>query len=563
MSGIFGVFARRRPVPQRETQRFPAYMPLGQQPAQLKRSVFKPTPRNLRAFGKHPLARRAINAIKNPLMELKWEVKPIAGVDLNSELKRQIDAASAVIAKPNDEDDYHSFFQQVIEDLMFGAGAIETQLCGDPSRPVFMWPVDGLSIQLFPHWEPGSSGPRFQQTMGYGGFAQIATPVILRDDELIYIKPNPSTATPFGLGPMEVAFDTIARKLGAEKYAGQVASNAGPPYLLDLGAQSEEYLLAFRKFWRDQVEGRGEIPIWADASQGLTDGRDKSINTIELKPSDDKALYLAWQELLAREIGSSFDLSPQNFGIEHDVNRSTSEVAEDRDWDQAIKPWARFYTRTITSNVIQHPKRMGFAQLQFVLEGLDREDELSTSQIHQIRFNTNSITGNEIREAFGEARLDNATADMTCADIEIAKAAAHSVSEQLDPDLTDFGTAGKSKPPAMSAPGYDQPPQPPLVPAKRKPIAGTRYGFKHAIAHDTPFASHRSLSLTGSALPPLRFARGGRKQTPVGAENKLPWGQKNKLPQGQKTKPRRARKRCMRSFRAPAKRMWKGLSRSQ
>jgi len=41
-----------------------------------------------------------------------------------------------------------------------------------------------------------------------------------------------------------------------------------------------------------------------------------------------------------RKIASCFDLSPQNMGLEREVNRGTSETAQDRDWDQAIKPFA-------------------------------------------------------------------------------------------------------------------------------------------------------------------------------------------------------------------------------
>jgi hypothetical protein len=333
----------------------------------------------------------------------------------------------------------------VFEDILFGAGAIETQPCGDPERPVFMWPVDGLSIQLYPNWNGKPNAPRYQQTMGYGGYAQITTPVTLTDNELIYIKPNPSTATPFGLGPMEVAFDTISRKLGAERYAGQVASNAGPPYMLDLGSVSMEMLLAFRKYWRDEIEGRGEIPI-AGAVGG---GENSKMGVVSLKPGDDKALYLLWQQMLIRELATSFDLSPQNFGVEADVNRNTAEVAEDRDWDHAIKPWARFWVRTLTERVIR--RRLGFTQIRFHYAGLDREDELATAQIFDLRYKTNSITANQIREHFGEEPLDNAFGDLTYADVQIAIAAARSVGEQLDPDLPDAGT-GKTGDEKLAAP---------------------------------------------------------------------------------------------------------------
>lgn len=433
---------RRRKVPQRDTRPNPSYIPLGQLPSQLKRSIYKPTPRNLRMFGKFPYARRAINTIKNPIMELVWDVRPVDGVELNSELKRQIAVATAVLQKPNDQDDYHSFFQQIFEDMLFGAGAIEAQSAGDPERPLFMWPVDGLSISIFPAWNGSKTQPRYQQTMGYGGYQSDNRIIPLRDDELIYIKPNPSTSTPFGLGPMEVAFDAISRKLGVERYAGQVASNAGPPYGLDLGRKSMEFMLAFRKYWRDEIEGRGEIPIWADYTGDPRS--DDRISAVNLKPADDKALYLAWQDLLVREIATSFDISPQNLGIEADVNRNTSEVAEDRDWDHAIKPWASFYARTMTAEVIQ--RRLGFSQLRFAFEGLDREDELATAEIYKLYYESNLTTPDEHRDKLGMKPMEGSWGDKTAADVEIAKAAARGMKIDLDPDLQPDG--GKRPKPA-------------------------------------------------------------------------------------------------------------------
>jgi hypothetical protein len=47
------------------------------------RYLYKPTPRNLRYFSHAPFARRAINAIKNPIKMLDWEITPLDGIDLN------------------------------------------------------------------------------------------------------------------------------------------------------------------------------------------------------------------------------------------------------------------------------------------------------------------------------------------------------------------------------------------------------------------------------------------------------------------------------------------------
>ncbi len=54
----------------------------------------------------------------------------------------------------------------------------------------------------------------------------------LKDEELIYIRLNARTHTPFGLGRLEVAFETINAFLSAHRYASRLASNSVVQYAL-------------------------------------------------------------------------------------------------------------------------------------------------------------------------------------------------------------------------------------------------------------------------------------------------------------------------------------------
>src|SRR5580700_1497844 len=81
---------RRRHEPARETEIYPRLQQiLAGQRVDKKQPAYKPTPWNLRSFSTTPYARRAINAIKNPIAQLDWEIAPIKGVEMNSELQRQ------------------------------------------------------------------------------------------------------------------------------------------------------------------------------------------------------------------------------------------------------------------------------------------------------------------------------------------------------------------------------------------------------------------------------------------------------------------------------------------
>jgi hypothetical protein len=425
---------RRRAEPQRDTIPFPNILQVGQmRPAQ--RTIWKPTPRNLRYFSRSPYARRAINAIKLPIAMLEWEVGTRPGVDETPDLKAQIETATYCFDNPNRDDSWRSFAEQVLEDCLIGAGAIEKRVSGDPLRPLWLWPADGLSIQIFPAWAGNPDEARYSQSVGYGTYSGGGPTIQLRDDELIYIKPNPSTSTPFGLGPLEVAFNSISRQLGVGEFAGNVTSNAKPSSLLNLGEGVDaSTLAAFRTYWTSEVEGQGKMPIVGMKGGGVE----------KLFPEGDNALFLKYQEFLKSEIAISFDLSPQNLGVERDVNRNTAEVAEERDWNAAIVPWADLLASYLTRHALH--RGLGFYQLEFRFKGLKREDAKLAAEVFQLEYQNNAVTPDEYREQVGRPPLDSPYGKLTSAEVEIATAAARGAAEVRDPKLPKPQPAAPANP---------------------------------------------------------------------------------------------------------------------
>ncbi|MDA1813422.1 hypothetical protein PDK10_27740, partial [Bacillus cereus] len=169
---------------------------------------------------------------------------PAPGVKETPELKRQIAVATYCLANPNRDDSWRTLAEQVLEDTLIGAGALETQVAGDANRPLWIWPVDGLSIQIYPAWSGDKNEARYAQTVGTGTYSGGGPAIQLRDDELIYIRPNPTTASPFGLGPLEVAFNSISRQLGVSEFAGNVTTNAKPSVIINLGEGADATALA-------------------------------------------------------------------------------------------------------------------------------------------------------------------------------------------------------------------------------------------------------------------------------------------------------------------------------
>ena len=81
------------------------------------------------------------------------------------------------------------------------------------------------------------------------------------DDQFIYIRLNPRTHTPFGLGRLEVAFEAINAFLGAHRYATKLASNSVVEYALWLQGLTPEHHERLIRWWQDEIEGTGRVPI--------------------------------------------------------------------------------------------------------------------------------------------------------------------------------------------------------------------------------------------------------------------------------------------------------------
>jgi len=254
-----------------------------------------------------------------------------------------------------------------------------------------LWPVDGSTIRLRTDWDGLPTSPRYVQHTGrFGPEAQIT----LADDELSYIRLNPRTHTPFGLGRLEVAFETISEFLGAHRYAARLASNTVVQYALwlqDLAPAQHERLI---HWWQDEIEGTGRVPILSVESKP---------EVLRFGGGTDSDLRLAWQEFLLRVIADAFDLPPMFLGVEHDVNRSTAAELNDVAFRQAIVPTARLLAEHLTRDAIH--KKLGWDDLEFVFTDVDARNEREEAEIQEILLRSGVLTVNEVRKMRGLAPL--------------------------------------------------------------------------------------------------------------------------------------------------------------
>ncbi len=354
------------------------------------RHLPKATPANLRRFAETPLVRRAINVIKDRIAAMDWQVRLRRGVhpeNVNSASERLL-ALRRILEEPNEADSFRTLIEQVIEDALTGGfGAVEMEPTGDASRPAMLWAVDGASIRVNARWDGQADCPRYLQVMP----GQLeASGVELVDSQLMYIRMNPRSFTPFGLGPLEVAFETINEFLSAHRFAGKLAANTVAQYAIWLNEATPTQHDRLIRWWQDEVEGTGRVPFISSEQRP---------EVLKFAQGTDSDLRLGWQEFLIRMVANAFGLPPMMLGLESDVNRATASEMADEAFRGAISPLAMLLAEHISRDLFG--KCIKWREFEFVFNELSARDEETELAVQVELLKAGVLTVDEVRSMRG------------------------------------------------------------------------------------------------------------------------------------------------------------------
>jgi len=397
-TGITSLAAREGEAnAERKTLALPSILSPVQFPGQ---SLPKPTPLNLRRFAETPVVRRAINVIKDRIAAMDWQVRVRRGFtpgegseprDTGGDLRR-MQSLRYALEEPNGVDSFRTLIEQVIEDALTGGyGAIEIEPTGNAERPAMLWPVDGATIRINPRWDGQPDTPRYAQVMP--GQAETNA-VELCDNQLIYLRMNPRSFTPFGLGPLEVAFETVNQFLSAHRFAGKLAANSVAQYALWLNEATPAQHDRLIRWWQDEIEGTGRVPLIST---------EQKPEVLRFAQGTDADLRLAWQEFLIRMVANAFGLPPLLLGLESDVNRSTAGELADEAFRGAILPLAQLIAGHITRDLFA--KCIGWREFEFVFNDLNARDEATELAVQVQLLQAGVLTVDEVRAMRGLAPL--------------------------------------------------------------------------------------------------------------------------------------------------------------
>ena len=359
------------------------------------RHLPKPTPANLRRFAETPVVRRAINVIKDRIAAMDWQVRVRRGVRTGDVafLEKRLGALRRTLEEPNASDSFRTLIEQAIEDALTGGfGAIEMEPTGDPERPAMLWPVDGASIRINAKWDGQEDAARYAQAMP----GQLESSAVeLLDRQLMYIRMNPRSFTPFGLGPLEVAFETVNQFLSAHRFAGKLAANSVAQYALWLNEATPAQHDRLIRWWQDEIEGTGRVPLIST---------EQKPEVLRFAQGTDADMRLAWQEFLIRMVANAFGLSPLMLGLENDVNQSTASEMADEAFRGAISPLAMLLAQHISRDLFG--KCIGWCEFEFVFNELNARDEMTELTVQVQLLQAGVLTVNEVRAMRGLGPLE-------------------------------------------------------------------------------------------------------------------------------------------------------------
>ncbi len=391
ITGVEGAAAGDARMGERKTAMLPSILtPYNPNGRAGQSSLPKPTAVNLRKFAETPVVRRAINVVKDRIASMDWQVRVRRGYagTVVDDAAGRIAVLRRCLEEPNVSDSFRVMWEQVLEDLLVGGfGAVEMEATGDDLRPFHMWAVDGATIQIDTTWNGDPERARYAQTTGRTG-KEGAVP--LRDDELMYIRLNPRTHTPFGLGRLEVAFETVNQFLSANRYAGRLASNSVVQYALWLNEATPEQHDRLIRWWQDEIEGTGRVPLLSC---------EQKPEVLRFAGGTDADLRIQWQEFLLRMVANAFDLPPMLLGLQADVNRSTAAEMANEAFQSAVVPVAKLLAEHITRDLFA--KKLGWREFEFCFNDLETRDEMQEVQMQTELLKAGVLTVAEVRSMRG------------------------------------------------------------------------------------------------------------------------------------------------------------------
>lgn len=312
-----------------------------------KNKTLKANTKTLRHFAKTPIARSAITQIKDGVMALPWHFVAIDGQNHDLEIKK----LTSILSRPNQVDDYYSFFRQILEDLLvLDMAPFEKKIVTSNVQPIYLFPIDPGTIKVLEGWNGNPNEPRWSQSVN--GKEQEFT-----DDQVAVLSKEFFTHSYFGKSPTETALTHLKYLVDSQDYSNGIASNAMPKYLVNVGDKvGQKELDKLRAYIENDVQGDSTLGIIGAAQ----------LDSKQVSPIGDEAMCLAWQKMLLQIISVCYGVPAERLGSAISNDRSTVGEQEENFIENVVKPWAKVLERGVNKHVVERLGLYGKVRFEYI-----------------------------------------------------------------------------------------------------------------------------------------------------------------------------------------------------
>ena len=332
----------------------------------------------------------AIEKISNIVCRMQWGIKPPDDMDeeLGMEESKKI---AKCLKKPNytEEGSYTMFIKSVIKNLLiFNIAPIQRQV-GNEDRSFWLWAESPQYFIRNPRFKPEISGIECKYFFMPHNTQDRNKWVKIFEENMFLVKSKVATFEKNPRSAVEVAYDAINDWLGISEFQRRSTNKAIKDYLISLDEElSDSEIRKIRTWWRNDVEGSGEIPIFGG-----------KISVHKFGAKGDADLYLMFKDHIAGLVALAFGLHQKDFNVEQKSgdNRATANVTADQSFQNAMLPLADCIADFLNNEVVDK-YREGF---EYYLSDREPRGEAAEIEASTKLFTDGLSTRNESRMKVG------------------------------------------------------------------------------------------------------------------------------------------------------------------
>lgn len=353
--------------------------------------------RTYRALSLTPWVRAAIKIRREQISSAEWDIVPYEKEGRQN--KRLAQRISDLLDTPNSRlISFHSFAQEVIEDLLVLDGAAVEKVRYPGGEIAQLWPTPSEYIAVDEKWEGEETRARYFYVPD-GNIRASFT-----NDDMMYMMDNPRTVSALGISPLRILMSVVDSELQAMEYNRRMVMGAPANGAFNIGDSAlREDVETARAYFQSEVLGQNAMAII---------GGYKNPSYMPFGWNNKDMQFREWQDLLLRCIAVVYGLSPMDLGITFDVNRSTATAQQENTEDRGQKPLMDLIQRYITREIVWDDSFGGRANnLQFRFVSLGIKETAQRASINKVALgSTPWKTVNEARVMDGRepiGRMDD------------------------------------------------------------------------------------------------------------------------------------------------------------